>query len=50
MSKVTKVMDAAGKGLQAAGGEVSVGRAGATLLHAGASMFGLEDKTKELIR
>lgn len=49
MSKVSKVMDAAGKGMQAAGGEVSAGRVGSTLLHAGASMFGLQDKTKEML-
>lgn len=46
--KTNRFIHAAGAGLQAAGGEVTASRAGATLLHAGASMFGLQDKTKEM--
>lgn len=47
--KTNKYMHAAGAGLQAAGGEVTASRAGATILHAGASLFGLQDKTKKTL-
>lgn len=40
---------AIGKGLQAAGGEANAGRAGAALIHAGASMMGQQDKTKAML-
>lgn len=39
-----RALSAVGKGLQAAGGQVSAKRAGAAILHAGASTFGVQDK------